>query len=352
MSKKIITGVKPTGSSMHLGNLMGAVLPFAKSAKWNDAAIFIADLHAITSVKNGKTLRDQTLELAIEYLAIYGIDTPITIFRQSDITDITRLMWILTNVTPYSLMLRAHSFKDSEAKNIDLNMWVFNYPILMAADILGYDCEWVPVGKDQIQHLEMTRDIARAFNKTYGQDVFVEPEAIIEESVATLPGIDGRKMSKSYDNFIGVFDDEKTMKKRVMSITTGSEWIDEKKKIQMSVMYSISIRYLRVPKRLHHFVLSMKVKISDSDMVMQKQNFWMFSRDTLHRIVLLERNSSMIFHSSRQNLQNEQKSWMHDSKQRWRRWGKWWGWIRIILIVIYDQGNKNSNPIIMIIAVI
>lgn len=296
MSKKIITGVKPTGSSMHLGNLMGAVLPFARVAKWNDAAIFIADLHAITSVKNGKTLRDQTLELAIEYLSIYGVDTPITIFRQSDIADITKLMWILTNVTPYSLMLRAHSYKDFQQQkemilhtiwhnkwlaqaydnaikligwDLDdimsnpilkffleqssivqqkeiwlqkqlqeltynfennLNMWVFNYPILMAADIIWYDCEAVPVGKDQIQHLEMTRDIARVFNKTYGQEVFVEPEAIIEESVATLPGIDGRKMSKSYDNFIGIFDDEKTMKKRVMSISTGSEGIDEKKK--------------------------------------------------------------------------------------------------------------------------
>ncbi len=281
--KKIITGVKPTGSSMHLGNLMGAVLPFAKIAKGNDAAIFIADLHALTSVKDGQTLRDQSIELAIEYLSIYGVDTPITIFRQSDITDITRLMWIIANVTPYSLMLRAHSSKDNINKSIEsignkilwlrkqisqnehfngnndiygfidklvdeikvdilpqafddamtlesINMWVFNYPILMAADIIGYDCDAVPVGKDQIQHLEMTRDIARAFNKTYGREVFTEPEAIIEESVATLPGIDGRKMSKSYDNFIGIFDDEKTMKKRVMSIVTGSEWVDERKK--------------------------------------------------------------------------------------------------------------------------
>ena len=126
-------------------------------------------------------------------------------------------------------MLRAHSFKDAEAKNTDINMWVFNYPILMAADIIGYDIEWVPVGKDQIQHLEMTRDIARAFNKTYGQDVFPEPEAIIAEEVATLPGTDGRKMSKSYDNFIGVFDDEKTLKKKVMSIITDSKWVDEVK---------------------------------------------------------------------------------------------------------------------------
>ncbi len=289
--KKIITGVKSTGSSMHLGNLMGAVLPFGRTAKGNDAAIFIADLHSLTSVKNGQTLREQTLEVAIEYLAIYGVDTPITIFRQSDIRGITELMWILTNVTPYSLMNRAHSFKEIQQKikqmyfqnwlakglndmigiialfnevpietrnNIidqiksytqdyswdeekaleyltekyysELNMGTFNYPILMAADIIGYDCEAVPVGKDQIQHLEMTRDIVRAFNKTYGQDIFREPEAIIDEAVATLPGIDGRKMSKSYDNFIGIFDDEKILKKRVMSIVSGSEWVDERKK--------------------------------------------------------------------------------------------------------------------------
>lgn len=230
MSKKIITGVKPTGSSMHLGNLMGAILPLKNIAEQNNSAIFIADLHALTSVKDGAKMRDQAFELAVEYFSIFWLDSGITIFRQSDIHDITKLMWILSNVTPYSLMLRAHSFKDAEAKSADINMGVFNYPILMAADIIGYDIDAVPVGKDQIQHLEMTRDIARAFNKTYGQEIFREPEAIVTEWLATLPGIDGRKMSKSYDNFIGVFDDEKTMKKRVMSIVSGSEWIDEKKK--------------------------------------------------------------------------------------------------------------------------
>lgn len=280
MFKKIITGVKPTGSSMHLGNLMGAVLPFQKNAEWNDAAIFIADLHALTSVKDGAKLREQSLEVAIEYLSIFGVDTPITIFRQSDIVDITKLMWILTNVTPYALMLRAHSFKDIEQKvekvekdiafnewklslysnteifkddekakgseekiaqlrqELDelekewenkMNMGVFNYPILMAADIIGYDIDAVPVGKDQLQHLEMTRDIARGFNKFYGKNVFTEPEAIIEESVSTLSGVDGRKMSKSYDNFIGIFDDEKKLKKRVMSIVTDSAGVDEVK---------------------------------------------------------------------------------------------------------------------------
>lgn len=227
--KNILTGIKPTGSSMHLGNLVGAVLPLLKLSEWNDTTLFLPDLHSITTVKDGKILSKQTFDIAAEYLAILGLDTSIRIFRQSDIVNITKLMWILSNVTPYSLMLRAHSFKDAEAKNADINMWVFNYPILMAADILGYDIDAVPVGKDQIQHLEMARDMARAFNTTYGVETFREPQAIITEGLATLPGIDGRKMSKSYDNFIGVFDDEKTLKKRIMSIVTDSRWVDEAK---------------------------------------------------------------------------------------------------------------------------
>lgn len=227
--KKILTGVKPTGSSIHLGNLVWAILPFGRLAEGNDAAIFIADLHALTSVKDGAKLRSQTTEVALDYFSIYDPDTPITIFRQSDIPLIPRLNWVLNAVTPYSLMLRAHSFKDAEAKGVDLNMAVFNYPILMAADILAYDTDIVPVGRDQKQHLEMARDIARAFNKTYKSDVFKEPREYIEESVATLPGLDGRKMSKSYDNFIGVFDDEKTLKKKIATIVTDSKGLDDPK---------------------------------------------------------------------------------------------------------------------------
>lgn len=285
--KKILTGVKPTGSSIHLGNLVGAVLPFGRLAEGNDAAIFIADLHALTSVKDGAKLRAQTAEVALEYFSIYGPDTPITIFRQSDIPLIPRLNWVLNAVTPYSLMLLAHSFKDFHQRKqeviekiifrkgsmqgiksclrndtpprekneynegirrleedikffekelayytesqSDLNMAVFNYPILMAADILAYDTDIVPVGRDQKQHLEMARDIARAFNKTYKSDVFKEPREHIEESVAVLPGLDGRKMSKSYDNFIGVFDDEKTLKKKIATIVTDSKGLDDPK---------------------------------------------------------------------------------------------------------------------------
>lgn len=284
--KKILTGVKPTGDQMHLGNLLGAVLPFKKLAEKNDAAIFIADLHALTSVKNATDLKWNTHEMALTYFSIFGIDTPVHIFRQSDIPLIPKLNWILNNVTPYSLMLRAHSFKDfqqereefqkdiahaegwieakkgsialsseserksemftelakMEAHNMNmkeslqkfvkdyennLNMGVFNYPILMAADILAYDTDIVPVGQDQKQHLEMTRDIAKAFNKTYKADIFKLPSEYIEKDVATLPGIDGRKMSKSYNNFIGLFDDAKTLKKKVMSIVTDSKGVDD-----------------------------------------------------------------------------------------------------------------------------
>lgn len=228
---------------------MGAVLPFKEIAKNHDSALFIADLHALTSVKDGQMMRNQSLELAIEYFSIFGLDTETIIFRQSDIKNITKLMWILANVTPYSLMLRAHSFKDAEAKNADINMGTFNYPILMAADILGYGIDAVPVGKDQIQHLEMTRDMARAFNKTYQTDIFIEPEAIVSQEVATLPGIDGRKMSKSYDNFIGIFDDEKILKKRVMSIVTDSRGVDEKKDPETCNVFAL-LKVFAQPEKL------------------------------------------------------------------------------------------------------
>ncbi|MDQ1343858.1 MAG: Tryptophan--tRNA ligase [Patescibacteria group bacterium] len=246
--KHLITGVKPTGSSIHLGNLMGAVLPFGRLAEGNDAAIFIADLHALTSVKNGDLLRKQTHEVALNYLAAYGADTDIAIFRQSDVALIPKLNWILASVTPYSLMLRAHSFKDAEGKGAEINMATFTYPILMAADILAYDIDVVPVGKDQIQHLEMARDIARAFNKAYGQDVFKEPSAHVEKSVETLPGTDGRKMSKSYDNFLGVFDDEKTLKKKIGQIVTGSEGLDDPKPLDNNV-YALA-KVFATPERL------------------------------------------------------------------------------------------------------
>ncbi|MDD5197970.1 MAG: tryptophan--tRNA ligase [Candidatus Gracilibacteria bacterium] len=291
--KKILTGVKPTGDQMHLGNLLGAVLPFKRLAEKNDAAIFIADLHALTSVKNAADLKRNTHEMALTYFSIFGIDTPVHIFRQSDIPLIPKLNWILNNVTPYSLMLRAHSFKDALQKqkilekslfpkivfdmekkclkagisdkaiifektqeaydNLygnapNLNMGIFNYPILMAADILAYDTDIVPVGADQKQHLEMTRDIAKAFNKTYKTDIFKLPSEYIEKDVSILPGIDGRKMSKSYDNFIGIFDDDKTLKKKVMSIVTDSKGFDDIKDPETCNVFAL-IKTFATPDR-------------------------------------------------------------------------------------------------------
>ncbi|MDD3144485.1 MAG: tryptophan--tRNA ligase [Candidatus Gracilibacteria bacterium] len=227
--KKVLTGIKPTGNGMHIGNYFGAFKPFLDLAKGKKAYIFIADYHSLTSVHDKEIMERNKLRLLKEYFALLPSDSEIVVYEQSKIKHINDITWILSSVTPYSLMLRAHSFKDSQNKNSDINMAVFNYPILMAADILTYDTDLVPVGKDQTQHLEFARDIAENFNKTYKTELFKLPLAHIEKELATIPGTDGQKMSKSYDNFIGIFDDEKTLKKKVMSIVTGSETLEEPK---------------------------------------------------------------------------------------------------------------------------
>lgn len=214
---------------MHLGNYLWMYKPFVEKARGNEAFLFLPDFHSLTSVHDAEVMKRNKHRLAAELLALMPEDAPFTIFEQSKMDHINDITWVLSSVTSYSLMLRAHSFKDSQNKNADINMAVFNYPILMAADIIGYDVDMVPVGKDQKQHLEFARDIAGSFNKTYNRDFFKLPEPYINEELALIPGLDGRKMSKSYDNFIGIFDDEKTLKKRVMSIVTGSEWLDDPK---------------------------------------------------------------------------------------------------------------------------
>ena len=227
--KTILTWIKSTWDGMHIGNYFGAFKPIVDISKWNTTYLMLADLHSLTSVHNGDTLRNNRKRILMEYFSLFPEDTEIIVFEQSKARFHEPATLILSNVTSYSLMLRAHSFKDSQNKNSEINMWVFNYPILMAADILLYDTDIVPVGKDQKQHLEFARDIAGNFNKTYNTNLFKLPEPHIEESVMTIPGTDGRKMSKSYDNFIGIFDDEQTMKKKIMSITTGSEGLDDSK---------------------------------------------------------------------------------------------------------------------------
>ncbi len=227
--KRILTWVKPTGDGMHIGNYLGMYKPFMENIQWKDAFLFIPDLHSLTSVHDWETLKKNKKRLAAEIFALMPEGSEVTVFEQSEVRDLNSIVWAISSVTPYSLMLRAHSFKDSQNKNTSINMATFNYPILMTADIIGYDVDIVPVWKDQKQHIEFARDIAQNFNKTYDVDFFKIPEWHIDERLMTIPGTDGRKMSKSYNNFIWIFDDEKKLKKKIMSIETGSETLEEPK---------------------------------------------------------------------------------------------------------------------------
>lgn len=194
----------------------------------HEAFLFIANLHSLTAIKDADRIKENTYGVAAAWLA-FGLDTSTnTFYRQSDVPEVTELMWHLNCFTPFPMLQNAHSFKDKSENLSDVNAGLFTYPVLMAADILLYDAEYVPVGKDQKQHLEMTRDIAGAFNHRYG-DVLVLPEASIDERVMIVPGTDGRKMSKSYDNFINIFLPDKQLKKQVMSILTDSTALEDPK---------------------------------------------------------------------------------------------------------------------------
>ena len=225
--------------------------PFLEQAKWNEAFLFLPDYHSLTSVHDAEMLRRNKHRLAAELFALMPKDIPFYIFEQSCIPHINDMTWILSSVTSYSLMLRAHSFKDSQAKNADINMAVFNYPILMTSDIIGYDTDIVPVWKDQQQHIEFARDIAESFNKTYWVDFFKLPNAHIDTSLATVPGIDWRKMSKSYNNFIGIFDDEKTLKKQIMSIVTDNTPLEAPKDPNTCNVFAL-MKFFATPKRLEY----------------------------------------------------------------------------------------------------
>lgn len=226
---RILTGVQSTGTP-HLGNILGAILPaisLANSAE-NDSYLFIADMHSLTQIKDGATLRANTFSTAATWLA-FGLDVDKTVFyRQSDLPEVTELSWYLSCLFPYQRLTLAHSFKDKADRLEDVNAGLFTYPMLMAADILLYDAEQVPVGKDQLQHLEMTRDVAQRFHNKYGE-TFVLPEATINESTMYIPGTDGQKMSKSKGNLIDVFAPEKELKKQIMGILSDSKSLEEPK---------------------------------------------------------------------------------------------------------------------------
>ncbi|HEV3270545.1 MAG TPA: tryptophan--tRNA ligase [Candidatus Methylacidiphilales bacterium] len=228
--KIILTGIQPSGA-LHLGNYFGAIQPAVQMQEQGQAVYFIADYHALTSVAKADELRRYVFEVAAGFLAC-GIDPARTIlFRQSDVPQVHELAWLLSVVTPMGLLERAHSYKDKIAQGAEASHGLFAYPVLMAADILLYGSDLVPVGKDQKQHLEIARDIAQKFNDRFGP-VFKLPEPVIREATAIVPGIDGRKMSKSYGNTIPLFGDEKEIKKPVMGITTDSTPMDQPKQIE------------------------------------------------------------------------------------------------------------------------
>lgn len=236
---RILTGIQATGTP-HLGNLLGAIIPAIELSKKqeNDSFLFIANLHSLTQIKNAEELKQNTYEIAAAWLAC-GLDTEKTHFyRQSDIPEVCELTWYLDCFFPFQRLTLAHSFKDKSDRLSDVNAGLFNYPILMAADILLYDAEIVPVGKDQLQHLEIARDVASRFNNQMGE-VFVLPNAELQEDTKYVPGTDGRKMSKSMGNIINIFLAEKELKKQVMSIETDSKTLEEPKDPQTDKVFAI-----------------------------------------------------------------------------------------------------------------
>ncbi|GAB3220683.1 tryptophan--tRNA ligase [Algoriphagus aestuariicola] len=227
---RVLTGIQSSGRP-HLGNILGAIVPAIKLIGQNqeEAFIFIADFHSLTSSKDGELRKQNTLAVAAAWLA-FGLDIQKTTFyRQSRIPEVAELTWYLNCFTPFPMLANAHSFKDKSARLADVNAGLFTYPVLMASDILLYSADLVPVGKDQLQHLEMTRDIATTFNRIMEEEVLVIPEARISEEVMIIPGTDGQKMSKSYNNYIDIFLPEKELKKNVNSIVTDSTPLEEPK---------------------------------------------------------------------------------------------------------------------------
>ena len=232
-----LSGIKPTGTP-HLGNYLGMIKPAIKMQKTHETFYFIADYHALTSTHDPNQLRENAYDLTAIFSAL-GMDfEKHAFFRQSDIPEVTELTWILSCITPKGLMERAHAYKDAISKKQEINMGLFSYPVLMACDILIYDSNFVPVGQDQRQHLEITRDLAIRFNHLFGE-AFVIPEAIIQKDVSIIPGLDGRKMSKSYGNVVPLMAAEKQFRKAIMKITTDSKTVEEPKNPDTCNVFSL-----------------------------------------------------------------------------------------------------------------
>jgi tryptophanyl-tRNA synthetase len=234
---RILSGIQASGV-LHIGNYFGMMRPAIALQAEGEAFYFIADYHALTTVRDPKALRENARRVALDFLAC-GLDLErAVLFRQSDVPQVTELAWILSTIAPMGLLERAHSYKDKLARGLSATVGLFNYPVLMAADILIYDSDVVPVGKDQKQHIEITRDLAAKMNETFGP-IFKLPEARIEAATEVVPGLDGQKMSKSYGNNIDIFSDEKETRKRVMNIVTDSMAVEAPKDPERSTIFQL-----------------------------------------------------------------------------------------------------------------
>ena len=239
---RVLTGIQPSGD-LHIGNYFGSIKAMVESQNDHEVFAFIANYHAMTSLSDGVRLSQLTMQAATDFLALGMDPQKSTFWVQSDVKEVLELYWILSSFTPMGLLERAHSYKDKVAKGIASNHSLFSYPVLMAADILLFGSEVVPVGKDQIQHVEIARDIAIKFNNQYG-DVFTIPEFRVDENVATVPGIDGQKMSKSYGNTITIFGEEKTIQKTIKKIVTEAVPMEEPKEYEGCNVYNIAKLFL------------------------------------------------------------------------------------------------------------
>ena len=272
---RILSGIQPSGT-IHIGNYFGMVKKMIESQNDGKLFAFIASYHALTSVKDKEFLEKNTFEAAVNFLALGMDPEKSTFWVQHDVKEVLELYWLLSNHTSMGLLERAHSYKDKTSRGIQANHGLFSYPVLMAADILLFDSNVVPVGKDQIQHVEMTRDIAISFNHAYKKEIFVLPTAKVDEDVATVPGTDGAKMSKSYNNTIDMFGSAKTIKKQVMGIVTDSKELDEPKEWENCNIYAISklfmnedelanlrARYATPGEGYGHFKMTLLEKINE-----------------------------------------------------------------------------------------
>jgi len=294
---RVLTGIQPSGI-LHLGNYFGSIKQMLEYQGKSDLFIFIANYHALTSLKDGNALRENTIDAAISFLSL-GIDpNKATFWVQSDVKEVLELYWVLSSYTPMGLLERAHSYKDKVAKGIAANHGLFSYPVLMAADILLYDSNIVPVGKDQVQHVEITRDIAIKFNNTHGE-VLTLPEFKIDENVATVPGIDGAKMSKSYGNTINIFTTQKELKKQTGKIITDSTPLEEPKEWENCNVYKLCKlfmdenellelqgRYKSGKEGYGHFKATLKDKIWDYfEGAREKREYYLSHKDEVRDIL-------------------------------------------------------------------